>query len=251
MNVNQTMRWFQEAALVIVLVLVALAALPLLGLVFFFARFALIGALIVGIVALAVSPALRRWLVRVTEPVAHYHGLSVASDVLVHRSHSWIRPMRGQKVLVGVDDLLQQVLGKVDRVTLPAKGASVAAGAPLVTIAHGGREIVVRSPVTGRVSAANSRLQSEPALINTAPYDAGWAVEIEEQTDPARSDLFRWGADAASWFREEVDRVIAFLAPAEATAMAIQDGGPLVEGVAVELDDATWCQFKARFFGDG
>lgn len=243
-------QWLRNGAIGLAAALIVIALLPAFGVLVFFVRFILLGALVLGLVVVLAVPPLRRWSERRTEAMARYHGLGVAADVVLHRHHGWLRPLRGQRVEVGVDDLLQKVLGPVDRVTLPPAGQAIDVGAPLMTLSHGPLDVVVRSPVAGHVTAANPRLSHDPGLINRAPYGAGWAVRLREDLGPARSPHLRWGADAASWFRDEVDRMIAFLAPAGASPALIQDGGPLDEDLARELDEDTWRQLKARFFGD-
>ncbi len=37
----------------------------------------------------------------------------------------------------------------------------------------------IYAPLTGTVVAANEELDSAPELINSAPYEAGWMIELQ------------------------------------------------------------------------
>ena len=51
------------------------------------------------------------------------------------------------------------------------------------------------SPIAGEVTEINSRLDQEPALVNSDPYGAGWMIRIKPD-DPAAVDSL---LDAAAY----------------------------------------------------
>ena len=50
------------------------------------------------------------------------------------------------------------------------------------------------SPITGVVVAVNDRLDKEPALVNTSPYDDGWMIKLRVKSDGEKEALL--GPDA-------------------------------------------------------
>jgi glycine cleavage system H protein len=50
------------------------------------------------------------------------------------------------------------------------------------------------SPVGGEVVEVNSRLDSEPALVNTDPYGDGWMIKLRVSSGAERDGLMDAGA---------------------------------------------------------
>ena len=53
----------------------------------------------------------------------------------------------------------------------------------------------IYAPLTGTVRARNEDLDTQPELINSDPYGAGWIIEIEASDAAERADLI----DAAAY----------------------------------------------------
>lgn len=240
----------REVVSVAALSLSVVVLLPLVAVLAFVLRAGLLAAaalaVTAGVVAFAFSPRFREWLRFLAEPGLTYNGLRLDTGVALDARHGWARFDDGEAT-VGADDLVQAVLGPVDRVELPARGLRVRRGEPLFRLRHGEREVAVASPVTGTVVHTNPELADSPHLVNDTPFGEGWAVRLG--SDDARLDrraLLR-GARARGWFRGEVDRLLAELGPA-GTAPALPDGGELVAGLHRLIDDATWRRLDAAFF---
>jgi glycine cleavage system H protein len=226
--------------------------LPLLAVLAFVARAGLFAgallAVLVGVVAYAISPRFREWLRFEVEPALTYNGLRLDTGVALDAHHGWARFDDGEAT-VGADDLLQAVLGPVERVDLPDLGTRVHRGEPLFRLRHGFREVAVASPVTGRVVHTNAELLDSPHLVNRHPFGEGWAVRLEgDDTRHDRQALLH-GAKARGWFRGEVDRLLTDLLPDSAGAVpALPDGGELVADLHRSIDDATWSRLRTAFF---
>ncbi len=112
----------------------------------------------------------------------------VPDDLKYTAEHEWVRTGEsGGAVRIGITDYAQEALGDVVYVTLPDVGASVTAGAACGEIESTKSVSDLFAPVTGTVTARNDALDDQPELINSAPYGAGWIIEIEP-ADPAELD---------------------------------------------------------------
>jgi glycine cleavage system H protein len=228
----------------------AVAAVPILGILGWVARVAVIALVPAFILAVAFSPAFRDWLCGEGSHESSYSGLRLPLNVLMHPNHAWARVEDRQRVTVGADDLVQRVLGPADAVSLPEAGDFVAMGTPLFRVHRGGRTVAVTAPATGTVTAVNARLADDPSLLNREPYDSGWAVRLEApELSTDRRRLMQVNR-AREWFREEVDRLIRTLSPTTLSTAVAHDGGELVEHLHDEIDDETWRRVKRDFFGD-
>lgn len=223
------------------LVLLAIPVVAVLALVL---RAALLVAIAVGLVVGAMlwltSARFRAWLGTGTEPEVTYKGLRLATDVAVHSGHSWAR-MDGPHVMVGADDLLPTALGPVEDVELPSAGREVARGDVLFRLRRGDRAIAVRAPVSGTVVAGNEALALEPGLINTDPFQLGWAVKLRGAPELGRDRReLRSGEEGRAWFRAEVDRLLAIVQADVAAVPAMADGGTVAADLYLRIDDSTW-----------
>lgn len=244
---RRTQDWLKVGGAV-ALVAVALPAVAVVALV---GRGLLVAAAVGGLaaclVAFAVSPGFRSWLAAWTEPEISHSGLKLATAAAYHPFHGWAR-IEGREATLGADDLVQRALGPVDEVDLPHVGERVRQGEPFALLRHGERMVALAAPVSGTVLATNRSLESAPELVNRAPFGDGWLARVESDTLPAERQTLLRGEAARSWFRREVDRLIARLAPAE-PAPVLADGGALVGDLYRQIDDTRWQRLAEEFFG--
>jgi glycine cleavage system H protein len=114
----------------------------------------------------------------------------VPNDLKYTAEHEWARvdsDGAATKVRVGITDYAQSALGDVVFVSLPQVGAKVGAGDAFGEVESTKSVSDLFAPVSGTVVARNDTLDTQPELINSDPYGAGWIVEIEVD-DPASLD---------------------------------------------------------------
>jgi len=96
--------------------------------------------------------------------------MTVRDGLVYTESHEWIR--REDKVaIIGLTDYAQDALGKLVYIELPAIGLEVSKGEAVVSIESVKVAESVYAPVSGKVKAVNGKLETNPALVNEAPYD--------------------------------------------------------------------------------
>ncbi len=226
-------------------------AFPLIFLLFFTMRFALVAAVgvaLLGAIAFAVSSTARSWFKTQTEQQFDYNGLCLATNVAAHPSHSWARIDSGD-VIVGVDDFVQATLGPVEEIELPPVGCRIKQGdRAFISLRRGDRKVEVRAPVSGTVIRCNEELLERPELINEEPFVGGWAVQVQsDNLHEEKRDLLR-GKHARSWFRAEVDRLIGTTLGEDGLMPALPDGGTLVKDLYRQIDDDAWNHLKETSF---
>ncbi|MDQ6612620.1 MAG: glycine cleavage system protein GcvH [Gemmatimonadota bacterium] len=80
---------------------------------------------------------------------------------------------------VGITDFAQSELGDIVYVELPKVGSKYAAHDVFGTVEAVKAVSELYMPVAGEIVAINDRLDKEPALINTEPYDGGWMIKVK------------------------------------------------------------------------
>src|SRR4051795_10271789 len=99
------------------------------------------------------------------------------------------------QVYIGVTDYAQGELGDIVFIELPKVGASFKKHDVFGTIEAVKAVSELYAPVSGEVVEVNSRLDGEPALVNSSPYGDGWMVKVKLTDESEKSGLM----DAAAY----------------------------------------------------
>jgi len=102
----------------------------------------------------------------------------IVEGLLYTKQHEWAR-VEGDIATIGITDYAQMMLGEIVFVELPAVGTEVRSDSEVAVVESTKAASDIFSPVTGKVTAVNSALESEPELINKDCYNAGWICKIE------------------------------------------------------------------------
>jgi glycine cleavage system H protein len=110
--------------------------------------------------------------------------MSVPEDLKYAETHEWVRIDKNIGT-VGITDHAQGELTDIVFVELPKVGAKVTAKQQAAIVESVKAASDIYSPVSGEVTEVNGELESNPALVNTAPYAEGWLfkVQLEEGVD--------------------------------------------------------------------
>ena len=104
-------------------------------------------------------------------------SFEVPEDCRYLETHEWARRDE-DTVRVGITDFAQDELGDVVFVELPAVGDTVEQEAEFGVIESIKAVSDMYAPVSGEITAVNEALFDEPELVNEAPFDDGWMLEI-------------------------------------------------------------------------
>ena len=102
----------------------------------------------------------------------------VPDDLRYAETHGWIRP-EGGVATIGITDHAQAELTDIVYVELPQIGAALEPKQTAAVVESVKAASDIYSPVTGEVVEVNPELESNPALVNTDPYAAGWLFKIK------------------------------------------------------------------------
>lgn len=117
----------------------------------------------------------------------------VPEDLRYAETHEWIR-LEGATGIVGITDHAQAELTDVVFVELPQVDAVLEAHQAVAVVESVKAASDIYSPVAGEVVAVNSELETNPALVNTDPYGAGWLFKVK-LSNPAEISSLKTAAD--------------------------------------------------------
>lgn len=173
-------------------------------------------------------------------------SIAVPDAVRFHVGHTWAVSESSHTARIGVDAFAARLLPAPDSVETPKLSRWVSQGARGFTLHCGKRDVTLLSPVDGEVVEINQEAIADPTLLKSDPYGRGWLMKVRSP-DMAVSlrNLFE-SELAHHWMDGSMTRLRQFFAPTElATA---QDGGPMIDSLAADVDDETWKKLTAEFF---
>eukprot|EP01092_Planopodium_desertum_P002297 TRINITY_DN1361_c0_g1_i1.p1 TRINITY_DN1361_c0_g1~~TRINITY_DN1361_c0_g1_i1.p1 ORF type:complete len:167 (-),score=28.75 TRINITY_DN1361_c0_g1_i1:27-506(-) len=94
------------------------------------------------------------------------------------KEHEWIS-INGEEGTIGISDHAQKELGDVVHIDLPDSGASFKAGQEFGSVESVKSSSPLYSPVTGKVTAVNSKLSGSPETVNQSPLKDGWMIKLK------------------------------------------------------------------------
>ena len=104
---------------------------------------------------------------------------NIPSDLRYTKSHEWVRLGSNGSVEIGISEHAQGALGDLVFVEVPEVGRAVKAGEACAVVESVKAASDVYSPVSGKVTASNSALATQPELLNQDPYGAGWMFRVQ------------------------------------------------------------------------
>ncbi|HBC88340.1 MAG TPA: glycine cleavage system protein GcvH [Lentisphaeria bacterium] len=113
------------------------------------------------------------------------------------KEHEWVE-IKGREAVIGITAYAAKELGDITFVEVHPEGTDVIVGDVIGTIESVKAASDVYSPISGTISATNTELEEEPAIVNNSPEEKGWVckldnidlVELEELMTKEQYDKF-------------------------------------------------------------
>ncbi len=103
--------------------------------------------------------------------------MNTPSNLKYTKSDEWFDPASGA---MGLTDYAQSQLSDiVFAEILVEAGEQVEVGSPIASVESVKASAEIYAPAGGTVTAINKALSEKPEVLNSAPYDAGWIVKVE------------------------------------------------------------------------
>jgi glycine cleavage system H lipoate-binding protein len=93
-------------------------------------------------------------------------------------SHVWVKPLSGDRALIGIDQFLSELVSGIDGVLLPRIGLKLSHSAWLAKFVVDEEIITLITPMGGTVLNTNFRVTARPEILITSPYIDGWLIEM-------------------------------------------------------------------------
>jgi glycine cleavage system H protein len=105
---------------------------------------------------------------------------NIPAELRYTKDHEYVTmPDANGVVTVGITDYAQGELGDIVYVELPKPGSRYGAHDVFGTVEAVKAVSELYMPVAGEVVEINSRIDGEPALINSDPFGDGWMIRVK------------------------------------------------------------------------
>ena len=94
------------------------------------------------------------------------------------KQHEWIR-VDADTGTIGITDYAQKALGDIVYIELPSAGEKITAHESFGTVESVKAVSEVYAPVSGKILAANAKLQDSPELLNSDAHGDAWLLRIQ------------------------------------------------------------------------
>jgi glycine cleavage system H protein len=114
----------------------------------------------------------------------------IPKDLLYTEDHEYVKSAGEPGVVkIGITDFAQGELGDIVFVELPKVGAKYKKRDVFGTIEAVKAVSELYAPVSGEVLEVNSRIDGEPALVNSDPYGEGWMIRMRLSDEGEKKSL--------------------------------------------------------------
>jgi glycine cleavage system H lipoate-binding protein len=170
--------------------------------------------------------------------------------ILYDKTHTWAFMENDGMVRVGMDGFIGHLAGNTSKVVSKSIGEKVAKGDRIITLVCNGKQMELRSPISGTIRTFNTSLENG---INPDSITENWVYNIEPANWKRDSQFMIMYDQYRLWLKDEFARLRDFLATAvnahapQYAQIALQDGGELREGLFAELGPEVWEDFQYGF----
>jgi glycine cleavage system H protein len=173
-------------------------------------------------------------------------GFLVPDNLRYHPGHTWALSERKQLMRVGMDEFAAALAGNIEKIELPKPGTWVRQGQKIVAVTRNGERADLVSPVEGEITAVNSDVVAQPAVVRADPYGKGWLLTVNVPDEENTVRNLMPVSMVRGWMRDAVARLYA-LQPA-LVGSAAADGGRPVDDLLAAVPQASWTAVTRQFF---
>jgi glycine cleavage system H lipoate-binding protein len=172
-------------------------------------------------------------------------GYLMPEGLHYHRGHTWVRPIPGGEVIVGLDDFAGRLVGPATRLQAPAVGSRLVQGAAGFSLGLDGRVANLVSPVDGDVARLNEEVVTRPRLATDDPYGRGWILRLKPRALQSNLHNLLTGRLARLWMEDSRQALDLRLMALSGSVM--QDGGEPVAELTRHLAKEDWERLVREF----
>ncbi len=104
--------------------------------------------------------------------------MNLPTDIKYTQEHEWVK-LDDNVAIIGITDYAQGELGDIVFVELPLTDEHFEKGESFGTVEAVKTVSDLYMPLSGKIIEVNEKLEDQPELINSDPYNDGWVIKIQ------------------------------------------------------------------------
>ena len=104
--------------------------------------------------------------------------MSIPSNLLYTKDHEWVS-INDNIATIGITNFAQGELGDIVYVEVETEGEELNSEEVLGSIEAVKTVSDLFMPLSGEIIEFNEELETQPELVNSDPYEAGWIIKIQ------------------------------------------------------------------------
>ncbi|MFT5777609.1 MAG: glycine cleavage system H protein [Crocinitomicaceae bacterium] len=112
--------------------------------------------------------------------------MNIPENLKYTKDHEWVK-VEGDTAIVGVTDFAQGELGDIVYVEIETLDETLEIDAVFGSIEAVKTVSDLFMPISGEVIEVNEDLETNPEVVNSDPYEAGWMIKLKI-SDPSQLD---------------------------------------------------------------
>ncbi|MHB8770397.1 MAG: glycine cleavage system protein H [Syntrophales bacterium] len=141
-------------------------------------------------------------------PLGAGSSARIGGSFFYHPDHCWVKVETAEKVRIGVDDLLTQLMTHIQVVILPQVGNFISQGECCAHIIQEDYILPVVSPLSGSIQTINPRLKKKPELVSDDPQGYGWLLTLKPENLESDLQNLLFGRKALLWYQQEEREIL-------------------------------------------
>ena len=114
--------------------------------------------------------------------------MNIPAELKYTKDHEWVK-IEGDIATVGITDFAQSELGDIVYVEVETEGETLDQEEVFGTVEAVKTVSDLFLPLSGEIAEFNTELESEPEVVNSDPYGAGWMIKIKMSNPDQVNDL--------------------------------------------------------------
>lgn len=104
--------------------------------------------------------------------------MNIPANLKYTKDHEWVK-VDGNVATIGITDFAQGELGDIVYVEIETVDEDLDSEEVFGTVEAVKTVSDLFMPISGKVLEFNEEIESEPSLVNSDPYGAGWMIKVE------------------------------------------------------------------------
>lgn len=165
-------------------------------------------------------------------------GFYLPEKLYYFRNHTWAYLERNGKFKIGIDDFARRIIGKINKIELPAVGKNLEFEEFSWIINHDYGDLEFFTPIAGVVDSINQKLLDDASLAVDKPYTDGWLISMDVKSVAKNLKNLLKDDQASAWMVEEANLLKQSIQ--SDAGVTFHDGAVVANDISENLSKEKW-----------